>query len=64
MSLSELRVDVVERFPDGDQITASYTMPAILDNDNREAACEIVAYHLNVMALELKALDSLIHRVQ
>lgn len=62
--LARLSVLVVQEFLDGDRITAEYEMPVVLDTMNNGLASEIIAYHLNAMALALKGVDKEVHRVQ
>lgn len=57
MSLSSLVVTVVQAFPDKDEISMAYEMPIIVDEINYDETCEIVAWHLNSMALALSRVD-------
>lgn len=62
--LSKLTIVVLSEYEDGDQVTASYEMPVVVDPVNTDVVAEVVAYHMNRMAADLKTVDRRIHPVQ
>lgn len=62
--LSRLNLVIEEIHADGDRTTASYRLPIVIDDMNRAVAQEIVAMHVNNLALNLEGVDKQIRPMQ